>query len=410
MSIVDQTVRDADADGNPAVSPGPVDPRESMRALPRLAQLPLTLLTGKPHIGQRPLRLTPTFHLLAAFANLIIGLAASALLLAGGGFWLCGLVVSWAVTLHGMRNLRMMIYHQCAHRNMYAKRGPDALIGKLCAALLLVQNFGRYSSEHVGDHHALHHMTLRDPTVQAFLISLDLHPGMTRAQMWRRLRGKLVSPRFHVGFAIARLRSFASGSDRTEKIMALSLYGAGIAAAALTGGWLVLLVGWLLPLFPLFQVSNTLRLCVKHTFPDRAVTTRVGKEYFASLTNAIFLGEAVPSAETRGLARIGGWLRWTARMALVHFPARYLVLTGDTVCHDFHHRHPSTRQWANYIFARQRDDEAGHPGWPAYRAAWGLSAAISLVFDSLSAADPDEFDVTRIRSVSKRELFAAFDD
>jgi fatty acid desaturase len=303
-----------------------------------------------------------------------------------------------------MRNLRMMIYHQCAHRNMYNRRKLDAAVGRMSSSLLVVQNFERYSREHVGDHHAAHHMTLRDPTVQAFLISLDLHTGMSRRQMWWRLLGKLVSPKFHLGFSIARVRSFWHGSATAEKVTALALYGAATAASVLTGQWQIFVVGWLVPLFPLFQVSNTLRLCVKHTFPDPSLTVRKGKDYFASLTNAIFLGDRAPE---RGL---GAWLRWSAKMLFVHFPARYLVLTGDTVVHDFHHRYPSNRGWANYLFARQADLDKGSPGWPAYHEAWGLGAAIDLVFDSLSAADADDFDVTKIRSVSKRELFAAFDD
>ncbi len=396
MSLLDETPQKS--------LPPTADPRDSMRALPGALQLPLTLLTGKAFSGQRPVRWTPTFHLVSAMLNMVAGLAVSAAVLTLGGWWLLALPVGWAITLHGMRNLRMMIYHQCAHRNMYNKRALDAAVGQLSSSLLVVQNFGRYSKEHVGDHHALHHMTLRDPTVQAFLISLDLHPGMTRAQMWRRLLAKLFSPRFHFGFTIARIRSFSHGSQTSEKITAAVLYAAAIAATALTGQWVVLVVGWLVPLFPLFQISNTLRLCVKHTFPDPDVTVRKGKDYFASLTNAIFLGDRAPAGG------LGGWLRWGARMLFVHFPARYLVLTGDTVVHDFHHRHPSTRQWANYIFERQQDVDNGTPGWPAYHEAWGLVAAINLTFDSLSAADPDEFDVTKIRSVSKRELFAAFDD
>lgn len=392
-------------------STGSIDPRESMRRLPRPLQMPLTLLTGKPYIGQRPLRMSATTHLVTAFVSMAAGVGISTGALAAGGWWLLGLLAGWATTLHGMRNLRMMIYHQCAHRNMYARSRLDAAIGQLASSLLLVQNFGRYSREHVGDHHALHHMTLRDPTVQAFLISLDLHPGMARQQMWRRLLGKLVSPRFHLGFTIGRIRSFWTGSARSEQAISLAVYGAALTAAALTGGWLSLLVGWLVPLFPLFQVSNTLRLCVKHTFPDPSVQHRQGKEYFASLTNAIFLGEPAPTSEAGGRrGAVVGWLRWSARMLLVHFPARYLVLTGDTVVHDFHHRHPRSRQWPNYLFARQQDALAGHRGWPAYREAWGLGPAINLVFDSLSAADPEEFDVNKIRSVSRRELFAAFDD
>lgn len=160
-----------------------------------------------------------------------------------------------------------------------------------------------------------------------------------------------------------------------------------------------------MPLIPLFQVSNTLRLCVKHTFPPAGTEVRRGREYFAGLTNAIFIGEAAPVGEGAG-----AWLRWTARMLFVHAPARYLVLTGDTVVHDFQHRYPASRQWHDYLFARQRDLDAGHPGWPRYQHVWGLVTAVNRVFDSISRADPAEYDAARIASVSKRELFAAFED
>ncbi|MEU6374359.1 fatty acid desaturase [Streptomyces sp. NPDC046909] len=401
VTVPDVTVPDL---ASPLTPPG-VDPvRESMRRLPRALQYPLTLLTGRPLAGQAPLRWwTPAFHLFSALFSMAAGVVVSVTGWTLGGSWLLLLLPGWAMTLHGMRNLRMMIYHQCSHRNMFRRKKLDAAIGRAVSSLLIVQHFSRYSEEHVADHHAAHHMTLRDPTVQAFLISLDLHPGMTRRQMWRRMLGKLFSPVFHTTFAVARVRSFWHEGSRAERITAGALYGGSLLAGVLTGTWAALLVVWFVPLVPLFQVSNTLRLCVKHTFPDPSLTERRGKAYFGSLTNAIFIGEALPAA--------GGRLRWGARMLFVHLPSRYLVLTGDTVVHDFHHRLPAARNWADYLFARQADAErGGGGGWPPYHHVWGLVAAINLVFDSLSVADPVEFDVRRIRDVSRRELFAAFDD
>lgn len=381
-----------------------------MRALPKLVQYPLTVFTGKALPGQRPLRWTPTFHLVAAVAAMVVGVAISVCGYLAGGGWLLLLLPGWAGTLHGMRNLRMMIYHQCSHRNMYRKKARDRFIGHAVSSLLIIQNFQRYSREHVSDHHAAHHMTLRDPTVQAFLVSLGLHPGMTRRQMWRRVLLKLVSPRFHFAFAVSRVRSFWSESAKSERVSAVVIYGGAAAATIATGTWPLLLVVWFVPLVPLFQVSNTLRLCVKHTFPPPGVEVRRGREYFAGLTNAIFIGEAVPSSSLPLVKRGIAWARWVLRMAFVHAPARYLVLTGDTVVHDFHHRYPTTKDWPNYIFARQADVDAGTPGWPAYHEVWGLVPAINYVFDSLARADRDEYDINRLKSVSKRELFAAFDD
>ncbi|GAA2577079.1 hypothetical protein GCM10010399_03450 [Dactylosporangium fulvum] len=384
--------------------------RESMRPLPEILALPLTLLTGRPHAGQRPIRFTAGQHLVNAFASLLGGLAVTAVALHAGGWYLLLLLPGWAMTLHGMRNLRMMIFHQCSHGNMWARSRLDTALGRLLAALLMIQQFDRYQVEHVGEHHARHHMTLRDPTVQAILLSLGLRPGMTRRQMWRNTLHRLVSPSFHLRFGLARLRSYFHFAGPGERALA----GAGLLAVAVLAtwwhAWTFVLVGWVLPATLFFQVSNTLRLCVKHTFPPAGRADRRGPDYFGGLTNAIFLGEAAPRPGRSRPAAARAWARWLCRMAFVHFPARYLVLTGDTVCHDYHHRHPKSRDWPNYIFAREQDHLAGHRGWPAYRHVWGMVPAINLVFDSLSRADPDEYDVARLREVNERELFAAFDD
>ncbi|WP_408665659.1 stearoyl-CoA 9-desaturase [Jatrophihabitans sp.] len=384
-----------------------------MSRLPRPCQLPLTMLTGKPEAGQRRLPLTPTAHLSAALASTLTGLLVSGYALGRGGWALLLILPGWAITLHGMRNLRMMVFHQCAHRNMWAKSRLDAAVGRMVAALLMVQHFERYRSEHVADHHARHHMTLRDPTVQAFLVSLELTPGMCRRDMWARMLGKIVSPKFHLAFLRARVLSYFHAASSLERVVTLgSMTAAGVICSLVEGGWVFLVVAWLIPLTVLYQISNTLRLCVKHTFPPAGLHEgqRCGRNYFASLTNAIFVGEAAPSASGAGPATLRSWIRWCARMTFIHFPSRYLVLTGDTVVHDFHHRRPMTRDWANYIFAREDDVRAGHAGWPEYRHVWGLVAAIDTVFASLSAADPDVFNRDRLAEVNHRDVFAAFDD
>lgn len=409
MALLDQQGTSAPATGIPPAAAAR-DPRESMTVLPGFLQFPLTILTGKALPGQRSPGWTPTFHLVTATVSMAAGVLVSTLAYVLGGPFLLLLAAGWAVTLHGMRNLRMMIYHQCSHRNMYRRREPDRAIGHAVSSLLIIQNFQRYSREHVSDHHALDHMTLKDPTVQAFLVSLGLHPGMTRRRMWLRLLAKLVSPRFHFAFAVSRVRSFWSESARTEKVAAVTLYGTLALVTAATGTWPALLVVWFVPLVPLFQVSNTLRLCVKHTFPEPGLEDRRSRAYFASLTNAIFLGDPAPAPQMPAGRRALAWMRWILRLLFVHAPSRYLVLTGDTVVHDFHHRHPRAADWPNYVFARQEDAERLAPEQPPYHEVWGLVPAISHVFDSLAAADPEEFDVDRLRSVSKRELFAAFDD
>lgn len=384
--------------------------RDSMLRLPRLLQMPLTLFTGKPYTGQRRVGLTPTTHVVAAAVSIGSGLAVAAVGWTLGAWWLLLLVPGWAMVLHGARNLRMMMYHQAAHRNMWNQRRADRVIGRIIAGLLVVQDFDRYAEEHTIDHHAIHHMTVRDPTVQAFIIGLGMTPHMTREQMWRRLFGRLLSPAFHLRFFWGRVRSYTHPATKRVLVGTAACYGAGLTAVTLLGWLPFVAVAWFLPLTYFFQVSNVLRLCVKHTFPSPSMVDRRGKAYFTGLTNAIFIGEAAPDPAVRGVRRTLAWLRWTARMLLVHGPSRYLVLTGDTVVHDFHHRYPMSRDWANYIFAREENIAAGHPGWPVYKQVWGLRSGIDVVFASLAAADAGEFSAERIGEVSDRELFTAFDD
>jgi hypothetical protein len=207
-----------------------------------------------------------------------------------------------------------------------------------------------------------------------------------------------------------RLRSHLHAASPRRLLVTVVSYGCVFTLVTVADAWLFFLLAWAIPLTVLFQISNVLRLCVKHVFPDPGITVRRGTEYFGGLTNAIFLGDRTPERTLPPLRRGLAWSRWAWRLVAVHAPVRYLVLTGDTVCHDYHHRHPMSRDWPNYIFARQRDLEAGHPGWPQYREVWGLVPAINLVLDSLAKADPAEYNVTRLAEVNQRELFAAFDD
>jgi fatty acid desaturase len=405
--MAETTVSSTYVSGVPEVA----GPRESMARLPGPMQHMLTSFTGRALSGQTaPRWWSPTYHLVSGATVLLLGVAVSALGWWGKGLWLLLLLPGWAATLHGLRNLRMMIFHQCAHKNMYRRSALDNVVGELLASLLVVQNLGRYRQEHVADHHAVHHMTLRDPTVQAFLITMDIQPGMTRRTMWNRVWARLLSPLFHLRFALARLQSFWSGSSRREKIAGGLLYGGAIAGTAATGNLLGLLVVWFVPLFPLFQVSNVLRLCVKHSFPAPDMAVRRGKAYFGALTSGVFIGEATPPAGLRPAAAVRQWARWGLRMAFVHAPVRFLVITGDTPVHDFHHRYPAVVGWADHLYARQADHDRGSPGWPPYAELWGLVPAMNFVFDTISRADPDEFDVSKIRDVSSRPLFTAFDD
>lgn len=385
------------------------DPRESMRVLPSALQGMLTLLTGKPLQGQKPWSVTPLNHLITAILSILVGIVCSTVALTYGYLWLLLLIPGWMITLHGIRDLRMKIFHQCSHDNMFGHKGIDGFIGEIISTFLLIQDFQDYRYEHVIEHHSVHHMTLRDPTVKAMLITFGFRPGMTREQLRTQLLKGIFSPVFHLRFFVSRIFSLLLPESPRRRVISIGIWITLVALVVITHSWIPFLVAWFLPLTLFFQVTNTLRLCVKHVFPQPG-EKRQGKAYFSGLTYGVFVGERTPESGLPPFQHFRAWFGWWARLIFIHFPVRYLVLTADTVCHDYHHRHPKSKNWANYIFARQEDVEAGHPGWPPYQEVWSYAGAINLVFDSLRFADPNDFDVSKIEATKAHELFSAFDD
>lgn len=386
-----------------------LDPRESMRVLPSFLQPFLTWLTGKPLLGEVPWNLTPIHHLLASCIPLLLGVAGSSIAVLLLGWWLLLLIPCWMLTVHGSRKLRTMILHQCSHTNFLAHKRVDTLLGETISIILMTQNYQEYKREHISDHHSSSHMTLADPTVQFILVSMGAEAGMTRAQLWGRLWKTIISPRFHLNSLYARLTSHFRGSSWTHRMMMIGYLLGQLGLAVTMQSWLIFLVAWFFPVGILFNVSACVRLSSRHIFPKPGVR-QSGRAVMASFTHGIFIGEAVPPANLPLLHGLRAWIIWTLRMLFIHLPTRLFVLVGDGPCHDYHHRYPRSRNWSNYIFARNNDLIAGHPGWPPYTEVWGLFNAINEVFCSLSAADPHEYSVARLKTVKAGELLAALEE
>jgi fatty acid desaturase len=391
-----------------AKTAGALDPRETMRVLPGFLQPALTWLTGKPLGDQRPWRLKPGHHVWASVLPILAGIALGTAVL-GEGWWMLLLPVSWLLTTHGIRKLRVMIVHQCSHGNFLRRKRVDTAVGAAIALLLVTQEYGEYKSEHVSDHHSRNHMTLKDPTVQFLMLVLGMRVGMTRRQLWRKMFAGIFSPRLQAKATYSRLTSHLRGTATWYRALFLALLGGQVVVVIALDVWVGYLVVWVFPLVFMFNAAATIRLSSRHIFPDRGPVLK-GRATLAGYTHGVFFGEAVPGPELSGFRRILGWCRWWVRMLFVHLPARLFVFVGDGPCHDYHHRFPRSRDWANYIFARQRDIATGHPGWPPYTEVWGLVAAIDAVFASLSEADPQLYDVSRVTSVSQQELLSAFEE
>jgi fatty acid desaturase len=380
--------------------------RESWRPLPASLQPWLTALSAKPLAGERPREGSVVANILSSLLALAIGVALNAAAtIRGGACWLM-VIPGLVLALHGFRKLALNAFHEASHGAVSRTPWINDAWGVLIGVLLLSQHFRSYQRAHLEDHHAARsHMTLDDPTADLLIRWVGLRAGMSVPAMWRRLGLQLISPWFHLRMLGDRLVSYYKGASVTHRALSL-LYAATLAGAGATWGWDVLLVAWVLPLTLPYNAALVIRACVEHTFrpAEGELPGRRGRAVIAGLSHSVFFGSPAPRPGLTPLRRLAAWTWWWVRMVGYHLPARLMFVPGEAATHDWHSRYPHKLDWPSYAYARQRDLEAGCPGWPwTYTEVWGLHGAMNLVFRSLSLADPREYDPARKRNKAREE-------
>jgi fatty acid desaturase len=354
-----------------------VDVRQAMATgLPLWSQAFLSRFTGKALPGQTLSHVSAQRHLIWALLCLAVGVALSADA-AGGGHYLF-LLPSWALTVHAARKLQLTIVHYCAHGTALGTKGRNVWLGSVLSLLLFITEFGKYKHGHIL-HHKLNALsTPNDPTMQ-FLLLAGIEPGLTKRGLWGRLLTALISPRFHLLVLRGRVVSHFAGTS-WRKRAAAAVYGACLLFIPYaTDAWLSFLLAVVVPLVLLYQISQLLRLCAEHSWPEEVGAGRTREEY-AELTSAVFIGAAPPAGVGSTGARVLSWGAWGLSMT-AHALARACVMVGDTPCHDDHHQHPTSRGWCDYQTSRQRNLERMAQN---YTEKWGLLRTIDANFESFS--------------------------
>ncbi|WP_147446532.1 hypothetical protein [Corallococcus sp. CA047B] len=363
----------------PIPSQDAVDVRGALhQALPGFIQPVITLISGKPYQGERPRKWTAGGHVLQAWLLLLTGIFLSAVSLRAGAYW--AIPIGWAMTLSCVRKLQVVIMHHCSHRNVFKDGRWDSVLGTTISIVLVVKAFWQYRKDH-----ALHHsnerlLTASDETIQFLTGYSNLAAGLPKRDLWRRLLIGLLSPFFHLRWLLDRLSSCFCSKYTLHNLIAFTFWGLVLWGVGHAGLWLEFVVAYVIPATLLYNISATLRLAAEHRFPDDAtlMLTR-DKRFVCRTTVAVFLASP-PPAQGSWVA----WLRWSGEMA-AHLLARVCVLVGDTPCHDFHHRHPNSHDWVDYIHARDADAALGAPGFPEpYLEEWGLIRAIDCNLKSMS--------------------------
>jgi fatty acid desaturase len=357
--------------------------------LPGFLQPFLTWVTAKPAPGETYRELRPIHHVGAALAWIAGGLLVGALGWQLGYDALALVPIALVLVSCGLGLFQVVIFHHCSHGTVFQTRERNRLVGRIVSAVLLFKHFDLYQREHMLHHSPRKLLTEEDEFAQFVFGLCGLEAGVPKQELWRRVLVKLASPQFHLRFLQRRIQASLWSHDPLHNWLGRLFWLALLGAAAATGRLAEAAVLWVLPVTVLLQIATVFRILCEHRFPDARLIAGRDKMFVTAATGGVFPGAMPPAMGDPLAARLAGWAAWWAEMLTWQLFVRLFVLVGDAPAHDYHHRRPASKRWANYIHARQKDADEGSPGFPAgYNENWGLIAAIDFNLATLAATEP----------------------
>jgi hypothetical protein len=354
---------------------------------PKWIQWLITIGTGKAAVGEHPPRLLAGRRTKSALvvAQFTVTTALTLWLLNShplSGFLL--LPITWLVQVNALRNMQVVIAHHAVHNELLKTKRRNYWLQVLVSTLSLTQHFEQYFDDHVKGHHSRKIFTTeRDPD-SVFLVKLGIKPGLPVCTLRDRVRSAPLSPRFHIAFLTARIRTNFITAPWHRKIVA-ALYVVVVAMPAFVLPWWVYLLGVVTPLVPLYHVAAFLQLLSEHAWTIQARPVASNAEYAQRCWGRFFL-EPLPSTAARGTARFLSWMRWAARVVLVQVPSRFGVVIGDMPGHDLHHLYPAHHTWTRTLWDRQsRIDEDNDPRGMSRREFTSLAEVLDHVLHIIAS-------------------------
>lgn len=347
-------------------------------------------LSGKEMLGRKRLIKPANLHyLLASLVWQAAGVAGIIWSLdADPWFGVPVYLVSMMLLVGAARYMVATNIHMMAHHLMFRKASANLWWGEVLSTIYLIQSLTRYRSDHL-KHHGKIFATLKDGDA-VMVMRLGFVPGKTPRQLWRHLIALCLSPRFHLLFLKGRLKENLVLPPAYRKAMTLAWFGI-LAAIGYFAGFAVLFHAYLLPVLLLMQVPALVQLLCEHVYIN---TDLHALERHKLLSNGRYCGVPLPPRTgnlARDTARLGGW---ALRILFVELPFRIIVLQGSMPEHDWHHRHPGTRDWADGRMLREEEvqRQIAATGETDFLEIWGSFEIVDRVLRSMSIATPYPYD------------------
>lgn len=345
-----------------------------------------TWLTGKEIAGRKTLwRSSSTEMICWALGWVFGGLVMMMLSLPGlsNNYWsLLSYIVGVVFCASGARYAVATIIHHGVHGHLYKSQRLNKAVCEVLSTLFIVQPYTSYRQFHVYEHHGKKFSTVDDKDLAA-IYKLGFVPGKSKSILYLNLFAKLYSPVFHLSFLYGRIKSNLMGVPLYRFAMSALWIGflAGMAWRYGAGVFFLLVI---VPLVLVYQAASLLHLLTEHVWLLRKEGETVRDSHIKNC-HGRFCGAPCPSSFT--IAKTPQWLAWTVAHLFYHLPVRMLVVQGSLVCHDWHHRHGSVRQWFDYAALREASaQKLFREGKYDYVDIWGLHNCLDYVFEMISAS------------------------
>lgn len=342
--------------------------------LPKGSQWLLTAVTGQPRDGEQPLFEPPTPVLVGLELVALGGAIAVGVLPFVGTPWALPLLpYAFGTAVGRLRWLQTELTHYVIH----GAPGESPWWATLGTVIPLAQNEDDYMTEHVGVHHPLKTFATSEDPDATVLAKFGIISGLGEAELMRRLRRNLVSPRFHAWFLKTRtLSNIWKPKKLYRRIVGVVWLGfiMGLLTVMPPAAWIVMVAG---PYTIGYQMSALLQFATEHLWGGDVPP---GTRRAVALSQGRFCGEAPPEGG------ITAWSTWTMRMLTIHLLTRLAILPGSLPSHDAHHvaEKLTVKTWRRATYVRSDLIAEGNDKGMAERESWGIVPALRAVFESMS--------------------------
>jgi fatty acid desaturase len=366
------------------------------RWLPRplydLLQQFISWIVGKALRGQQPpLRLTPWTHLALVLLVLVTSAVASGAIWQAGSLWLLVLPYTMLATTSAARTLFLTNFHACIHgcfslaRDLKRRARVNRLVVDILSLPILTLPYQKFHDSHAIGHHGPTFTSANGDDDANFSVwKMGLRWGLALWRLVQNLIISLLSLRIHVIFLYARLRANVCSAGWCRRFVLLA-YIAALVALGTVVCWQTIVIAWVLPLTGLYQLSAMVGFAGEHRWLNEPDPGESRRDWLVKQTWARFIGIRYPDENLPAVVLALAVPAWWAAMLLWYLPLRLFILPGDLSAHDWHHRHPCSRDWVRAKYAREEAITAGETG---YTEEWGVLAPILRNLRNISAMPP----------------------